>query len=388
MKLGIVNASPYIKGSDGRIYMSPDEYKSLSQWFLIFSDVVLLRPVLDAGEVPAGWLPAPAGVAARPICRAEAPRGVRRRQVEEAARSLGEVDWLYYRLPNFESLWFWRSVDPRKPYFVELHGDMEQAVMAGSRPWPVKKAFSKLCLHRFRRLTSGARFVLSIGPALLEKYLRLPDVPSYVTTNHLLHEADYPPRLPDKVRTDVWRLLFVGHLHPRKGLIYLFEALRMLHDDGVRFSLTLAGRGSLAPRLESYARRHGFADSVRFMGQVPHGPQLFRLYEEADLFVLPSVAAEGVPRVTHEAMAFGCPVVATDIGSVGWQLAGGAGVVVAPRSAGALRQAIVRVMTDAALYDRLRREGYGRSRAFSLEKQADGIRRFVRQQLSPSSRDQ
>ena len=385
MKIGIVNASPYIEGSDGRIYMSPDEQKSLSQWFHIFNDVVLLRPRLAGSDVPAGGLPAPQGVAARPICTAGAPGAAKRRQIREAAGMVDDVDWLYYRLPNFESLWFWQAVAPTKPYFTELHGDMEQAIMAGRKPWLVKKVFSQYFLRRFRKMASGGRFVLSIGPALLEKYVHRADIPPYVTTNHLLCEADYPAQLPEKKRDDVWRLLFVGHIHPRKGLIYLFEALRMLHDEGVRFSLTLAGRGELTGTLESFAHKHGFSDDVCFVGQVPHGEQLFRLYREADLFVLPSVAAEGVPRVTHEAMAFGCPVVATDIGSVRWQLNDGCGMVVPPRSAAALRRAIADVMTDGTLYDGLRQKGFERSRAFSLEKQEAGIHRFVRQQLETFS---
>ena len=84
----------------------------------------------------------------------------------------------------------------------------------------------------------------------------------------------------------------------------------------------------------------------------------------------------------HEAMAFCTPVVATNIGSVKWQLNGECGVVLEPADAKALKNAIDRVLEDEGLRNKLIVNGYKKSLRFSLEEQKKGILKFVTKQLS------
>ena len=97
--------------------------------------------------------------------------------------------------------------------------------------------------------------------------------------------------------------------------------------------------------------------------------------------MLPSVAAEGVPRVVHEAMAQGCPVIATDVGSTKWQLRGGAGIVVPPADVEALTENIIRVLDDKQLRENLSTNGFRRSLEFTFEEQAEKVATFVRQHV-------
>ncbi len=381
MKLAIINASSYYF-DNGKALISADEIKSLSQWFAIFDDITLFKPektkkIKDVDD----WLEVPNGIKVEKLCDEQVGLCQKYYSIKEVAKKATSFDLFYYRLPNYESLFFWLNQQRSIPYFVELHGDMESAVMAGNKPFLIKKTMSLLMLKCFKRMSSKARFALSIGPVLLEKYVKR-NIPTYVTTNHLLMEEDYPNEVKAKEFGEVLNLLFVGHIHNRKGLTYLFEALNMLHSNGRKFVMRIAGSGELRPQLEIYAKEHGFIDNVAFLGQIKHGPALFDLYKQADIFILPSIAAEGVPRVTHEAMAFGCPVIATDIGSVKWQLEGGAGYVIKPCDSNAIFNAIIKMVEDDIFREEIIIRAYDKSRLFTLEKQSEGIRKFVLSQLS------
>jgi len=111
------------------------------------------------------------------------------------------------------------------------------------------------------------------------------------------------------------RLLTVGRLVQKKGHRYAIEAVASLAVGGRDIEYTIAGDGPLRGDLEQLVETHSLRDRVRFLGAVDQ-EQVRRLYQESDVFVLPSVRAddgdmEGVPVVLMEAMASGVPVVST-----------------------------------------------------------------------------
>lgn len=380
MKIGIINASPFYVDADGISYISADEMKSLSQWFHLFDEVTLFKPELGNRDKPSGWEALDVKIKVVRLCRSDESLGKKILAIKAIRPQMTGYDLFYYRLPNYEALTFWKKQPQETPYFVELHGDMESAVMSGNHPWIVKKIVSKVLLYYLRKMASSSKFTLSIGPALLDKYV-YSSIPTYVTTNHLLLEKDYPEDIPERNISKVLNILFVGHIHDRKGLRFLFKALAKLKQQNIPFQMNLAGKGELKSYLEDYAMKNDFIEQVSFLGQIKHGEELFDLYRQADLFILPSVAAEGVPRVIHEAMAFGCPVIATDIGSIKWQLSGHAGVLIEPNSSEAIYKAIMKIENDEDLRRILIKNGYEKSKLFSLENQEKGIHDFVRCQL-------
>lgn len=98
------------------------------------------------------------------------------------------------------------------------------------------------------------------------------------------------------------RLLFVGRINQRKGIKYLLEALRLLGETDVH--LTICGR--VVDDLELF---RPFGDQVEIRPSVSEA-ELLRAYQEADLFVFPSVA-EGFGQVLLEALACGLPILST-----------------------------------------------------------------------------
>ena len=77
-----------------------------------------------------------------------------------------------------------------------------------------------------------------------------------------------------------------------------------------------------------------------------------------DLYVLPSIW-EGLPMVVIEAMAAKCPILATNVGGNGQAIVNGeSGILIEPKNARALTDAIIDVLSDEALRSKLKNNGY------------------------------
>jgi glycosyltransferase involved in cell wall biosynthesis len=110
--------------------------------------------------------------------------------------------------------------------------------------------------------------------------------------------------------------------------------------------LSLAGNGSLRPRLEALARALGIDGRVDFLGSCADVPTLLG---GCDLFVFSTTRAEGLGTVLIEALAAGLPVVASDVPACRELLEEGRwGVLVNPGDPAALALAVIRRLGEPA----------------------------------------
>jgi poly(glycerol-phosphate) alpha-glucosyltransferase len=108
-------------------------------------------------------------------------------------------------------------------------------------------------------------------------------------------------------------LLFLGRIHPKKGLEPLIEAwskARITALSGWRLAIVGWDDGGYEARLVNRVRDLGIADSVLFLGPA-FGDVKERIFRSATAFVLPSFS-EGLPMAVLEAWSFGLPVLMTD----------------------------------------------------------------------------
>lgn len=142
-----------------------------------------------------------------------------------------------------------------------------------------------------------------------------------------------------------------------KGHRYLLEAIRQVIDRGLSVQLWLAGSGDSEGEIHAMAERLGLEASVRFWGFVSHD-ELLDLYVQGavDMVALASTI-EGIPVSLMEAMAHFIPVVATDVGGVSELVSEGTGLLVPPRNAHALADAIATYLTNQDLRDDVRVRG-------------------------------
>lgn len=155
-------------------------------------------------------------------------------------------------------------------------------------------------------------------------------------------DLDRFPLKPDAPANPTPVLLTVRNLVRRMGLDLLLDAAGLLMHQGRDYRLLIAGHGPLRHELEVLARPLG--ERCRFLGSVAES-DLARLYQEADLFVLPTAAIEGFGLVILEAFASGTPVVGTPVGAIPEQVARqGEGYVAEEASATGLARAIARFL--------------------------------------------
>lgn len=103
-------------------------------------------------------------------------------------------------------------------------------------------------------------------------------------------------------------VLAVGRLSPEKGLDYLVQACDTLPQVN---QLVIAGASDHGAGYETLMRRHDTLGKTIFTG-FASGEFLRQLFSHARLYVLPSLS-EGFPIALLEAMAYGLPIVASDI---------------------------------------------------------------------------
>jgi glycosyltransferase involved in cell wall biosynthesis len=144
-----------------------------------------------------------------------------------------------------------------------------------------------------------------------------------------------------------------ARLTEQKGVVYLLQALGMLRERFPTLRVAIAGEGPLEEELRNAAVDLQVADRVLFLGPRLDIPELLQVF---DLYALPSVW-EGLPLAVLEAMAAGCPIVASDVGGVASAVRDGvSGVLVEPRQPVALAEAIAHLLREPALRRRYAHE--------------------------------
>jgi colanic acid/amylovoran biosynthesis glycosyltransferase len=115
--------------------------------------------------------------------------------------------------------------------------------------------------------------------------------------------------------TDGIKVLTVGRLVEKKGLVYSIKAVAKVLKTYPNLQYQIVGDGTLKRQLHALIIRLGIEDKVKLLGWM-NQDEVRELYEKAHIFVLPSVTArngdqEGQGLVLQEAEAMGLPVIST-----------------------------------------------------------------------------
>ena len=177
-------------------------------------------------------------------------------------------------------------------------------------------------------------------------------------------------------------ILFVGRLEKRKGFKYLLQAFAQVKQAVPEARLMVVGAYDKEDKepFVLYARQHRLRD-VRFIGQVSED-DLPRYYRTCHVFCAPSTGFESFGIILLEAMAAGRPIVASDIDGYRGVLADGEeGLLVQPEDERRLADALVRLLKDPALRERMGRQGQAKAANYVWQKVAQQVLDYYRELL-------
>jgi glycosyltransferase involved in cell wall biosynthesis len=167
-----------------------------------------------------------------------------------------------------------------------------------------------------------------------------------------VHVIPYGVRLDKFTRaeappTDSFQVLFAGQVSLRKGVPYLLEAFARLKHPAKRLTVVGSVQDDLRELLKTLPQR-----DVTFTGSIPQ-TELAKKMSASHLLVLPSVE-EGLALVQGQAMACGCPILATTAtGAEDLFTDGVEGFIVHDRDVDSLSERLQQVADDPALQQRL-----------------------------------
>jgi glycosyltransferase involved in cell wall biosynthesis len=161
----------------------------------------------------------------------------------------------------------------------------------------------------------------------------------------------------------------VAALVPHKGQRHLIEAAALVVREVPDARFVILGEGELRPALERQIRELRLDKHVILAG---FRPDVLAFHRAFDVFVMSSVT-EGLGTSLLDAMASSRAIVATEAGGIPEVVVDGeTGLLVPPRNHQAMAAAIVRLLKDPALRERLGRAGFERVRSrFSAARMVD-----------------
>lgn len=182
-------------------------------------------------------------------------------------------------------------------------------------------------------------------------------IPNGVDAEKLSKKIDIEQKRKELLIAKRYPIIGLGvRLTEQKGITYLLNAMPAIIKKYPNITLLIAGDGPLGDELKREAQNLGLISEkyVRFIGARTDMHEIIKIL---DLYILPSLW-EGLPMVILEALAVGCPVVATDVGGVMDAINDGVtGYLVTPGDHKQLENKIIKVLDDEAIREKFRLNG-------------------------------
>lgn len=166
-----------------------------------------------------------------------------------------------------------------------------------------------------------------------------------------------------------------------KGHDYLLDAWMLLRSRFPGWRLLFIGDGPRRGHLEKRIEEASLGDSIKLVGNQDDVPVWLN---SLDFFALPSFGDEGVPQGIMQAMACGLAVVSTPVGAIEEAVQRDrTGLVVPPRNAHALADALAKLMGDPALRTAMGKAGYAYAQAhFGIDAMLDAMEAVFRKVIA------
>ena len=289
------------------------------------------------------------------------------RQVRLLLQRIRKADFIYLFLPSNKGLMGALLCNLfGKPYALYVGADwltVAPFLVPKRFPQTIKTFLAWAILQLERFAVRRARFTITHGKSVVSRYGG--EKNRVFNADPIMNwgkESFYERQ--DTCQGKTVKILYVGNLNPRKGIEYLIQGFAMARQQHPHLQLILVGAGesSNEQKLRTLADSLTLGDSIIFHGYVARAEDLFPLYREADIFLLPALG-EGFPRVIYEAMSQGLPVIATALPTISAVLKDrDTALLIQPASPQAIARAVEELLRSAGLRQHLIKKGYGLAR--------------------------
>ena len=221
---------------------------------------------------------------------------------------------------------------------------------------------------------------IRLATTLSERYGRITTiVPNWVDLDIAKETQEWANRIPNSI-------IYAGRLHKIKGIDVLLRSVEIAKENVGDISLTIIGSGpeekSLLRELEERASGH-----VDYLGVLSHR-KVLEILPQFQIFVLPTLTAEGHPKALIEALAAGAVCIATDIpGNQDIIVNGENGILVPPGDVESLANAIQLLLGDREMSKRISMNGAVYAKRFSFARIVQKEIELIDEVLSESRAD-
>lgn len=171
---------------------------------------------------------------------------------------------------------------------------------------------------------------------------------------------------------DSVRLIIVCRQEWDKGTDAVIKSMPIVLSHFPKVSLDVVGDGSALGGLKRLAKDLKVHDQIIFHGRVDH-QQVLHLLGRAHLFCYPTSSSDGFPKVVHEALACGLPVITTRVSVLPHLLEAGCGVLINQATPELVADAICNILRNSDKYITMSAHALETAQRYSLEKWRDTI---------------
>lgn len=213
----------------------------------------------------------------------------------------------------------------------------------------IMKLIAKLISYRLiKKLIKNSTLTTTVSNSLIQE---LKNDYQFDNAHIVSNGVDHKNFLPLYEKTRDNYILYVGRLSYRKGLFDLIDvAKHTIKKHRIKF--IIVGKGEWETILKREVKKYKLENDIIFMGHVDHN-ELIRLYQHANMFVMPSRYETG-PLTVLEAMSCGKPVIATSVGIVPEVIENMKnGIIVQPNSPNDITKSIDMLLEDEQLKEKI-----------------------------------
>ena len=284
----------------------------------------------------------------------------------------GEWDLLFLPLTNRRVGTVFKRSKTRR-IFSQIGGHTPTVIRDVPAPFHktlLPRLGAALAERQYRRIAREALFFVN-GEALLPYYAK-PGTNVQVLRSSA-RRARHTYAVADRFQGDP-QLLVVARITAPKGVYDALEAFALLRAGALpTATLHMVGNGDAEDGLRARAAELGLADAIVWHGWVAPGDDLYAIFRDMDVMLMPSLA-ESLPKTIWESMAHSVLVVSTPVGAIPHVFTDNEDLLFVPvHDPKAIAAAVERLASDPALRQRLIARGLETSALVTVDAIAEQL---------------